>query len=329
MNRRAIALTCDTAYLLPSLVCAEQARAHAPGVVKTVVFVADLQLPSAALTRIFEETGVEVIPAPPETYARLAATPAFQFAPTQDARSDPFRRNHLSTASLLRLALADLIDQEVGQILYLDGDMQVTASLAPLFEHPLAAGRVLAARDWNAFHATPGMPGSARELAALSQLGLTDQTALDYINTGMLLADRAAWADFGPAALAYYNAHPPSCRYYDQCALNAVLSGRVDFVSQRFNFLRFYLPLPVYRELDPAIIHYCYRPKPWDGPIAPWGKAAFAPYQTMARRLAELGIPWVRRPLWERLAHDVRARTHRPFKDQVYRDRLQALIRAG
>jgi lipopolysaccharide biosynthesis glycosyltransferase len=173
------------------------------------------------------------------------------------------------------------------------------------------------------------MPSAPTQQIALAALGLSGGKECDYINTGMILADIQTWREIGPAAAAYYAANPSACRYYDQCALNAVLAGRIDHAPQRFNALRFYMPLPVFQELDPAIIHYCYRPKPWDGPIAPWGASVFKPYQHMAQRLAGLGLPWVRRPWWEMAAHDVRARTRRPFADPIYRERLQAMIRAG
>jgi lipopolysaccharide biosynthesis glycosyltransferase len=327
--RRAIVLVCDMAYLLASLVCAAQARAHTPSDWAVYIYLDGPPLLEAVTVRIFAETGVEVCPVPAQAASVIAASAQYQGAPGASAFADPLRRNRLSRASLLRLEMGTLVADRFDVVLYLDGDMQVRASLAELLAMPVQPGRVIAVKDWNALHAAPGMPCAEREIAALSRLGFQADACSGYINTGMMLADIATWRTIGARALAFYNDQPEVCRYYDQCALNAVLRGFVDFAPQRFNFLRFYLELPISRDLDPAIVHFCYRPKPWDAPIHPWGQAGFAPYADMNRRLRGLNLPWPRRPWWEMAAHDVRARTRRPFADPAYRDRLQRLIAAG
>lgn len=312
-----IALTCDLKFLFPSLVCARQALANAPPGVDVVIHLDSNALSLDQIRQIKAVTGVQILPVSADGVDMLnAAVP-----------SGRFEGSRFSRATMLRLILGHLIDPKYRRVIYLDGDMQVQNSLAPLVSAPLPTGHIMAVRDWNALHVLPGMPGFEHERAALLALGLPEATLTRYFNTGMIVGDLAAWRDVGRDALAFFTSRPEVCRYHDQDALNAVAHDRVELISARWNFLRFYLVLPVYRELDPAIVHYCYRPKPWDGPIQPWGLKGFQPYLQLAADLADVGLPWVRRPPLEMVAHGVRAITRRPFANKAYRARLQDLIR--
>lgn len=317
MASTCIALTCDLKFLFPSLVCARQALANAPPDVDVVIHLDSDALSAEQISRIRAVTGVQVIPLGPDGVALLnAAIP-----------SGRFEGSRFSRATMLRLILGRLVDPKYRRVIYLDGDMQVFHTLAPLVYASLPTGHIMAVRDWNALHVLPGMLHWEEERAALLALGLPETALTRYFNTGMIVGDLAAWREIGQDALKFFTERPEVCRNHDQDAFNAVAHERVSLISARWNFLRFYMVLPVYRELDPAIVHYCYRPKPWDGPIQPWGFRGFQPYLQLAADLADVGLPWVRRPPWEMVAHGIRAVTRRPFADKAYRARLQDLIR--
>jgi lipopolysaccharide biosynthesis glycosyltransferase len=318
-QRVAIVFSCDLGYLFPSLVVGKQAVDNAPlGVDVRLILDAD-SLPDSTVERIFQETGVRVSLAGPAVRAQIASV---------RPHNSVVAGSYLSRSALLRLFLPEFLGDAYDRILYLDGDMQVLKPLAPLFAIPAPAGHFLVVKDWVALHASPDMPGHERERAHLTSLGLPEKHWGGYFNSGMMLGDLAAWRSVAAPALAFYQRYPERCLYFDQCALNAVAYDRIKHVSARWNFLRSHMTLPDYRALDPAIIHFASRPKPWDGGIAPWGPAMFQPYAAMAKRLEGLGLPWRRQPWYRMIGYDLRQRLSALTADRDYQRRLGALLAA-
>ena len=138
---------------------------------------------------------------------------------------------------LARLFAAELLPKTVERFLYLDSDMIVRHSLLPLFETGL---------DRTASE-KPAKPEAAKEgrLAAVcaEPTIYRDISEGPYFNSGMMLIDRGRWMEekITDRCMEYYRKKNGTLSFVDQDILNAVLSGKVKFVSQRWNFFTNYV----------------------------------------------------------------------------------------
>lgn len=159
-----------------------------------------------------------------------------------------------------RLWVADFFGPEVKRVLYLDGDIVVTGSIAPLWNTDLD-GALLGAVD---------IPGSQR---GINNLGMREEEG--YFNSGVLLFDLEQWRQTRAldALLAYVAKNLERLRDPDQDALNACFAGRRKRLDYTWNVIRsFYRDPPVLplapSELervvkDARIIHFNGGLKPW------------------------------------------------------------------
>jgi lipopolysaccharide biosynthesis glycosyltransferase len=316
--RICVVLITDFNYLLYTLVAATQARKFAPAHVDVKIFLDAGPDKAEAAARAAALTGIPIALAPQRLVDEIADLPEHQSI---------VKQTHLSRSALLRLKLGDLVGDDYDRVLYLDGDVQIRGDLSELFAIAVPAGRFLAVRDWKAHQTMDGMREVSEERRKLSALGLPQEKWSRYFNTGVMLADVSTWRQIGPLALAYYRSHPENCQTYDQCALNAVASDRVLLISPRWNFLRMLMPLPVFREINPAIVHFAAPPKPWVGPLPPWGREFFQPYVDMQERLKDLNLPWHRSTWWGKLKWSIKARLDLEFAEAGYRENMQTLVR--
>lgn len=313
-----IVLLCDEGYLLPTLVCAKQARQHAPSDVEVIIFLDAPPMDPERQAKLEAISGAVIRPVPHDLTEMLdRRIPAGVFAHT-----------HLSRACMFRLFVATLLDRHYDRILYLDGDIQVRRSLAPLFETPLPEGTVGAVTDWQAIHTAEGMPGGEVSRAYLTAIGLSPAQWGKYFNSGVMMASSETWASIAFDALDFLIAHHEVCRYHDQSALNFVCRDRITTLSPRWNYLRQYLPLSAYHAIDPAIVHFVGKLKPWDGAYAPWRATEYQPYVEMAALCEGLSVHLRRKPILSRLAYKVRPLIVRDdYEDAAYRQRLDDILR--
>lgn len=168
-----------------------------------------------------------------------------------------------------RLALDQMLPEEIERILYLDGD---TINIAPLNElwHADMQGAVLGA----CIEATADMK---RRIA----LGME---TIPYINSGVLLMDLKQWREqkTGKRILEFYKENNGKLVSCDQDAINGASKGNIFYLSPRYNFYNIYWTYP-YKTLkkrmkntfyyskaevksaidSPAIIHYLGEERPW------------------------------------------------------------------
>ena len=171
----------------------------------------------------------------------------------------------LSTAAYYRCFLADLLPRELERVLYLDGDVIVRKPLDAFYDRPLGNWAVAAVKDYG-------------NITAKDFERLHIPEAHGYFNSGVLLLALEQWRkdDVLAQCTAYFAAHPERIVYDDQDLLNAVLSGKVDFVAptwnaQDFFFRKRFAPAEAalseaeFAELltDPAVVHFTRVPKPW------------------------------------------------------------------
>lgn len=172
----------------------------------------------------------------------------------------------LSNASLFRLRLGELLPAGVDRVIYLDGDVIVKDSLAPLFASDLGGSVVGAVRDAGCLWAAGPMGMSWRSLGV--------DPAGPYFNSGVLVIDRAAWTYEEVGARALELLRGAALRWGDQDALNAVLQGRWVEQHRRWNLQTvdltgYSLNWAIARDevesaiADPAIVHFTGPEKPW------------------------------------------------------------------
>jgi lipopolysaccharide biosynthesis glycosyltransferase len=316
-KRQCIVLLCDEGYLFPSLVCAKQAREHAPPSAEVVVFLETDRL-TPERQSLFEAVSGAAVRLIPTWLTDLLD------------RSVPkdFFQTHVNRAALFRLFVARLLEDSYERIVYLDGDIQVRRSLDELLTMPLPEGTVGVVPDWVALHSVDGMPHVEANRAYMAGLDLLPEHWSSYFNSGVMMASPGTWNDIGPKALAFLVARPGSCRLHDQSAINHVCRGRTTNLSLRWNFLRHFMALSAYSAIDPAIVHFVGKLKPWDGVFAPWGRAEFEPYVAMASALRGADVTWRRQSPLRRAAYHVKPFVRRDdYADVTYREAIDSSIR--
>jgi lipopolysaccharide biosynthesis glycosyltransferase len=177
-----------------------------------------------------------------------------------------FYSEFLSSASLFRLLLDDLLPPYIQRVIYLDADTLVVNSLASLYHTELDQKIIGAIQDANSPWAAGALGPNWREL------GL--EPSLHYFNSGVLLIDIERWRQeaVGSRCLELLRKYRP--RWGDQDALNTILAGKWLELPLRWNIQTGYLTgdspgWALWRSdvesaiTDPAIIHYTERDKPW------------------------------------------------------------------
>lgn len=183
--------------------------------------------------------------------------------------ANAYQVRDISAGTYLRLALPGLLP-EVERILYMDADVLVRESLAPLWETPLA-GKTLAAVkgavnlsdkwEWNSdrpyWHLLSGMKGG-------------------YINAGVTLLHLAEVRKRGLDA-RWHEMTGERFYYQDQDILNITCQGAIAYLPPKYNRLAYlndqdfgqFVTEGVYTQEEerealqsPAIIHYA-GDKPW------------------------------------------------------------------
>ena len=120
-----------------------------------------------------------------------------------------------------------LQQRQPGRYLYVDADTLCVSDLSALEDLPLDLSRPLAA-------CSHGRPMPDRSLV----LGL--ESPYHYFNAGVMLFDSSALLlnQITPAAVVdYYLKHRALCRFREQCALNGLMRGQVQFLPGQYNLL--------------------------------------------------------------------------------------------
>jgi len=120
----------------------------------------------------------------------------------------------------------EALHQQPGRYLYVDADTLCVSELSALEDLPLDVLHPLAA-------CSHGRPMPDRSLV----LGL--ESSFHYFNAGVMLFDASALASrITPVDVVdYYIKHRALCRFREQCSLNGLLRGQVQFLPGQYNLL--------------------------------------------------------------------------------------------
>lgn len=201
------------------------------------------------------------------------------------------QNDRLTTATLVKLILPELLGTRHERILYLDCDLTIHADLSPLFALELG-DMPLAANQRGAVFSNDQLKRSAE--THFEELGMT--RPFRYFNSGVMLIDVANWTreNVGRRTLDFIAANKDLCELPDEDGLNAVLNGRFANLSPIWNMNPRRGPfMPLHARHQSAIVHYSGPDKPWKRFGA--GKPLFPDMQ--AYRLYEAFLadsPWPR-----------------------------------
>jgi lipopolysaccharide biosynthesis glycosyltransferase len=150
----------------------------------------------------------------------------WRYAPSADTRA-ALLPSGWAEATLYRLRLEELLPADVERVIYLDTDLVVLDSLAPLWSSGTAAQTTLAVRSGR----TPWICGAGG--LPWKELGLAPD--LPYFNAGVLVIPLDRWrsAQVGERALELMRRR--QIPLGDQGALNAVLAGNWEKIDPRWN----------------------------------------------------------------------------------------------
>ncbi len=167
--------------------------------------------------------------------------------------------SHYTVDTYTRLWLGEFFPAEAHRVLYLDADIVVVGSIAPLWSIDLS-GALIGAVD---------IPGSDRGVTRLAM-----RAEDGYFNAGMLVIDLQQWraTQAEETVVDYIRANPERVRY-DQDALNACFHSRTKRLDYKWNVIRPFFREPLALPLERAeietvrrearIIHFNGGSKPW------------------------------------------------------------------
>lgn len=248
MNRQCISYVTDTQYFFPTAVSAMQARNNARSTTDIAIVLTENIKNMGAARKFCGQHGIKLINATELIARKFAKLDKASFA------------GRVSMSAMGRLLLSEILPRQYETIIYIDGDTQISGSLAELEDMRVAPGKILAALDY---------------VSILDRLNGLEQSVV--FNSGVLKFDRRQW--IGPAAFDYYADH--GGELHDQGALNAVAGDALVLISSKWNFPKQFLHL--LGPERPTITHFMAHPKPWDGRFFPWTRKEADVYRQALR----------------------------------------------
>ncbi len=266
MSRCCVAYIANKGYLFSTLLSATQAVRHvSPALADVVIF--NIGEPHA------ESLAVE----------RACAREGILFHHVDPAVIDGM---HIYFA---RLLIDRFLPAIYDQVLYIDGDTQIVASLDPLVLRDVRPGRVVATRDPLALLARREGKQADAARSRWAGLGIAEADYANYVNSGVLRFAREGWAELGERCIAAYKLNPSLYKFPDQDLVNTVARDRLHYASSAWNFPGFFLAHGLQNDgAQPRIIHFMANPRPWHGPLPHFKRTWHAPYLDLVARHPEV-----------------------------------------
>ncbi len=275
MAKHCICYTTDDGYLAPTLISALQARDNIDRSVGVVIcHLGDKGRKAEAVETMCRQAKVEFI----NVDAGIVGGRHIMFA---------------------RLFLDRILPPEYGRVLYVDGDTQVTGSLQPLLDARLSEGEMLAAPDPMALMLDSNDMKWRRMRSYFASIGLSPERLGVYFNSGVLLFNRNDLGAIRADCLSALAIERPPLRFPDQDILNLTCVERVKLMSFRWNFPAFFLECGFRSAVEPKLFHFMSNPRPWHGPLRPWGEEFSVVYAKLAAERPELAGLLPRLPRWK------------------------------
>lgn len=150
-----------------------------------------------------------------------------------------------------------LILSSENQLIYIDSDIICLKNAQELFDIKINNNYILGAV---AEHTTSDI------IERCHKLGLINHK---YFNSGVLLINIPKWNEYNVFSklISLLKETPEKFTYPDQDALNLILSNKVQYIDEKYNFLNY-----IYRDLNKSninfsniiLLHFAIHPKPWN-----------------------------------------------------------------
>lgn len=266
MNNRCVCFTTDAGYLFPTLLSAIQAREHLSTNIADVVVI------------LFAQD---------EMFDKAFAQVCFDKSVLLMVVDNSALRG--LTAMYGRLFLNELLPAHYTDILYLDGDVQICASLDAVLTRKLRDGNAFAAvADPMAIEVRQKNSRGVEIHDYFQGLGITSSPEQPYFNSGALRIIRDGWIGVCRDALQVLRDQPDLCLWQDQSALNFAGHSRFEPMSFKWNFPIFFRNCGVEKAISPRVYHFMSKPKPWNGNFRPWNVAFCQPYAALIEEYPSL-----------------------------------------
>lgn len=270
---RVICYVSSLDYLLPSIVSAAGIRryvgTHRSDIV--ILLTAEDQSRLPDINRRLADRGIRVQGL---DSAALAQINAFAFD------------GYISSSTLGRFFIADLLPERYRHLLYIDGDTMIGADPGMLVGTEVPDGRIAAAEDVISFRRSH-LTATGRRILAYHR-GLGVETGR-YFNSGILAVSRRTWKLLADQALTFFKQNRSLCICLDQSALNAVTGDRRLPLSLKWNFQSPARFLGIEGRVRPSIYHFNQYIKPWMGVCKPW-EDLYRIYRAQSAQFDTLGL---------------------------------------
>ncbi|MCJ2115964.1 hypothetical protein MKK65_05060 [Methylobacterium sp. J-001] len=258
--------TTDLNYLLPTLVSAFQTkgRLECPSDIVSIIYFGEVNSIVSRYKPLIEMNGIVLNIVPVSTLNGSGMVCA-------------------------RFHISEILRDEIKSVVYIDADTQIVGNLNLLSNATPKAGGLLAAPDLMSFTATSGKKSSQQRSQYFNGLGINTVNQEKYFNAGIIKFNLADWHEISRDCLRILRDRRSNpLMFHDQDALNIVMSGRQELISLRWNWPAFFIGRNLDDLVDPRIIHYMSKPRPWDGAFRPWGICGNAPYLDIIAKYPEL-----------------------------------------
>ena len=173
-----------------------------------------------------------------------------------------------------------LLDAAYVDVMHVDGDTQILASLDPVIDVPLPAGKILAVPDPMAVMIdAPGRAWAARR-HYFESIGIRGDQPGRYVNSGVFRVKRSDLGAIGRECLRICTNEKGRLVFGEQDALNIAFHSDINLISFKWNFPVFFLNFD-YGPIKPHLYHFMSNPRPWQGAFRPWGPKGHDVYTTL------------------------------------------------
>ena len=173
-----------------------------------------------------------------------------------------------------------LLDANYVDVMHVDGDTQILASLDPVIDLPLPSGRILAAPDPMAVMIdAPGRAWAARR-RYFDSIGIRGDQPGRYVNSGVFRVQRSDLGAIGRECLRICMSQKGKLIFGEQDAFNIAFHRDINLISFKWNFPVFFLNFD-YGPIEPHLYHFMSNPRPWQGAFRPWAPTAHTVYKAL------------------------------------------------
>lgn len=202
---------------------------------------------------------------------------------------------HFSMANYFRILVTELVDSSIEKVLFLDSDIVIRRSIAPLLSIDVSQYSHVAVEN----------PRVGTDYK--SNLGISEDSS--YFNSGVLLINMQMWRQLNvmQKSIDFINQYPDKIHYVDQDALNHVLQNQWLRVESQWNAQKAFFTTSTseglgvtsdeYRQTkqNPAVVHFTGggSSKPWHYSCSHPFRAEYYKYlsQTPWRNSQPIGKP--------------------------------------